>query len=467
MAGYRAAGLTNGYLPVAAFEHFEATEIGVIDLDGTPDVIVPYRAERSGVARDGLLLVRLHGEPLAIVHLAGGLRDLSSDRLEGLWGELAEVIAAHSLRYRCDAGERAGHDRFRGEHPATAQCSGARFQTACSTASVIIPTGGRPGQLERCLRSMLALRQAHVDYLVVDNRPDLDGSRAVVEALAEDGLDVRYVAEPRPGSSVARNRGLVETDAELVAFTDDDVVVDADWLNWLLSPFADPRVTVVTGMVLPLALESEAQKRFEQYAGFSKGVTSRTYDLEAAKAGERVLYPYWGGVFGSGNSMAFRRSDLVAAGGFDPALGAGSPALAGADIEAFSAAIVRGGRLVYEPRALCWHEHRASEEALRRQIFNYGAGFTAIMTKYLLHDRRFVRAVARSVPVAIEARRTNHGATGGSARLPASYARLARRGMVRGPWLYARSRRWARQLHLEEVITESSGAPSAVVAPTA
>jgi hypothetical protein len=48
-----------------------------------------------------------------------------------------------------------------------------------------------------------------------------------------------------------------------------------------------------------------------------------------------------------------------------------------------STAILRGGRLVYEPRALCWHEHRKDGDALRGQAFGYGVGFSAIVTKAL------------------------------------------------------------------------------------
>ena len=57
-----------------------------------------------------------------------------------------------------------------------------------------------------------------------------------------------------------------------------------------------------------------------------------------------------------------------------------------------SSAILRGGTLVYEPRSLCWHEHRHDEAAFRRQLFNYGVGFTATLTKAMTHYRRFPRA---------------------------------------------------------------------------
>ena len=51
--------------------------------------------------------------------------------------------------------------------------------------------------------------------------------------------------------------------------------------------------------------------------------------------------------------MAFRRDVLLAVGGFDPALGAGTPTGGGEDIAAFTDVMLGGGRLVYEPRSVC------------------------------------------------------------------------------------------------------------------
>ncbi|MFL5828709.1 MAG: glycosyltransferase [Solirubrobacteraceae bacterium] len=431
--------LTNGFLPIAPFEHLEPTALGAVEAaDGLRVMMMPPPRDAP---RDALLLVRLHGEPLGLVHVPNAADCTRPETVSKLVNEeLGERLAEHEHRFGC---AREGAD-----------CPAASPPPLPGSVAIIIPTGGRVEQLDRCLDSLTPSVPADADIIIVDNRPASGQTRRLIDDWHERDGRIRYVAEDRPGSSVARNRGIAETDAEFLAFTDDDVVVDNGWLAWLLAPFADPKVNASTGLVLPLELSTGAQKHFEQYAGFSKGVERRSYDLGANSARDRLLYPYWGGVFGSGNSMAFRRRDLVAAGGFDPALGAGSLALAGADIEAMSAAILRGGRLIYEPRSVCWHEHRRDETALRRQLFNYGAGFTAILTKALTNDRRFTSAIVRSVPVALRLRRrraTNGDAV--AATLPEELAELQRRGMRKGPLLYARSVRWAKQLRLSEVIS--------------
>jgi len=453
--------LTNGYLPVAAFRHLDPTVMGLIELDrplalvapGGATVLAPGgEAPITGHA-DALALVRLHGEPMGVVHLAGSV-SRQGCLAQAIWAQIGDAVVEHCERHGCVPPTGAeGLVDGRLAAPA-ACCQGDAVPDPGATVSLIVPTGSRAEKLVRCLRSLAVLDHPDMELMVVDNRPGDPTTKTAVDALIAEGLTINYVAEHRPGSSVARNRGIAESNADIVVFTDDDVVVDAGFLRWLLAPFADPVTTAATGMVLPLELETPAQKRFEQYAGFSKGIERRVFDLNRHRANGRVLYPHWGGVFGSGNSMAFRREDLVAAGGLDPALGAGSRALAGADIEAFSAAILRGGQLVYEPRSICWHEHRRDDDALERQIYNYGVGFGAIMTKALLrHPWPFARSIVRSVPIALRLRRQRRVVPAVvEAQLPAELSRLSTRGMLRGPQLYLASVRWARRLELGRAI---------------
>ncbi|HWX46075.1 MAG TPA: glycosyltransferase [Solirubrobacteraceae bacterium] len=465
MSDPRTEGLTNGYLPAAAFGHLEPTAVGVVDLERSIVPRAPDGGSWTGGQRDGLLLVRLHEEPLAVLHINRDPRNFTNEELTAeIWRAAGAEIRRHVERFRCTPIPGAAEALLGGLHCSTGGCTGDRPAQPGASVAVILASTGREEQLGRCLRSLCAQRRAELEVVVVDNRPATGEVRRVVSAIAAGDARVRYVPESRVGLSVARNRGVGETDAELVAFTDDDAVADPCWLEWLLAPFAEPEVTASCGMVLPLELQTEAQKRFEQYAGFSKGVERRAYDMRAGRAGERLLYPFWGGVFGSGNSMAFRRAELVAAGGFDPALGAGSLARSGEDIYAFSTAILRGGRLVYEPRALCWHEHRKDGDALRGQVFGYGVGLGAIVTKALSSDPRFFAAAARSVPIALALRRRRRaltgkgeadggGATDGAvAGLPEELLRAQRRGMLHGPLRYAQGVVRAHRLGLGDVI---------------
>jgi GT2 family glycosyltransferase len=97
--------------------------------------------------------------------------------------------------------------------------------------SVVVPTCGRAGLLQRCLAALAAQSLPREEYEVIV----VDDSRA------------------RDGPAAARNRGWRRARAPLVAFTDDDTVPDRDWLRNALPHFEDPSVDCVTGrIVMPL-----------------------------------------------------------------------------------------------------------------------------------------------------------------------------------------------------------------------
>ena len=448
---------TAGQLPLEPFRHQRPTTIGLLDLDVSAVAVLPGEAGRAGDAtpvqavdgraakpRDAMLLVRLHGEPLGILYVDRPLGELGAEALSELvWTRLATTIRRHISQAGCTTLPDSGRDLGR----LSAETTTCRLDMAgqpSGSVAVIVPTVGRGHELRRCLAMLADLPGPDYEVIVVDNRPGFGETRAIVgEASSRAEHPITYLEESRPGSSAARNRGAAQSNAEILVFTDDDVVVDRDWLRWLVAPFACAEVGATTGLVLPLELETPAQKLFELYSGFSLGLDRRSYDLGPNRADNRLLYPFWGGMFGSGASMAFRRSSFVAGGGFDPALGTGQ------DIDALSAAVLRGERLVYQPRSICWHANHRDGAALRRQLFNYGAGFTAVLTKAATHDRRFGGAVLRSLPVARDLYRRRRSQTPDSRpTLPRELARLERLGMVWGPLRYAiglsRSRRIAR-----------------------
>ena len=150
-----------------------------------------------------------------------------------------------------------------------------------------------------------------------------------------------------------------------------------------------------------------------------------------------------GGLGGLGGPRAY---------GTDPALGAGSPTGGGEDTAAFSDAILRGGRLVYEPRSLCWHEHRRDVDALRGQLFNYGVGFTATLCRAASHDPRFARSAVQAIPTVAKLlyRRARAGSEESEGHLPAELSRLEYAGMMRGPLLYVKSVRRVSRLGLND-----------------
>jgi O-antigen biosynthesis protein len=435
--------ISNGFLPMAALEHPGATATGLLDLALPLRTFWPAPALVPSDARDQLLLIRLHGQPVAIAHLerAPGPAWETQD-VEALWQACGRAIVEHVRQCGCMPEPHSAEEMLSALAVANPSPRPNDSQPGPS-ASVIIATTGRLDLLQRCLDSLAELDYPNFEVVVVDNRPSGSATRELVESY-KGPAPVRYVAEPRPGLSIARNTGVGASSGEVLAFTDDDVVVDSLWLAELLAPFAAHQVAGVTGLVLPLTLASPVQKRFELYAGFGKGVERQMYDMSEHSAADRLLYPYWGGMFGSGNSMAFRASSLAEIGGFDPALGAGTPTGGGEDIAAFSDVILRGGQIVYEPRSICWHEHRADEAALTSQVYNYGVGFSAVLWRYLTHDPRFLKTAIGSIPLVIRLIRRRSGERS-TAPAGNDLAALEAKGRLVGPWRYVRSRFLARR----------------------
>jgi GT2 family glycosyltransferase len=254
-----------------------------------------------------------------------------------------------------------------------------------SSVTVAVCTRDHPELLAKCLRSLARLRNAHdgasFEILVIDNAPREDDTLRLVRTLE----DVRYVCEPRPGLDFARNRALVEATTDLVAFLDDDAEADHGWWTGLQEALSEnPDAVVITGLVLPLELESDAQIMFERRGGFRRGFIKLRY------RGDRLpgnpLYPTGAGMFGAGCNMVVRRQIALQLGGFDEALDTGPPLPGGGDIDMFYRVLRAGHPLVYEPRMLVFHKHRRETERLRHQYWTWGTGFMAFVAKTYASD---------------------------------------------------------------------------------
>jgi GT2 family glycosyltransferase len=308
-----------------------------------------------------------------------------------------------------------------------------------------VTTCNRPFQLRRTLDSLLAQTYPTFELIVVDNRPDAAVTGPAVRERYGTDPRVRCIGEPRAGLSAARNAGLAHARGSFVAFTDDDVTIDRHWLSSLAHALlGDEAVACVTGLILPLELETMAQLWFEQFGGFGKGFRRQSFDLGPNRPPD-ALFPYTAGRFGSGANTAFRTGVLKALGGFAVDLGAGTPAHGGEDLDAYLNVIHAGYRLVYEPRAILWHPHHLDLPKLSRQIHRYGVGLTAALTRRFLASREERREIIRRLPAglayALHPRSPKN--TGKGPSYPARLTLLELAGMLRGPIAYGLARRSA------------------------
>ncbi|CAN5682476.1 hypothetical protein BH23GEM3_BH23GEM3_08160 [soil metagenome] len=238
--------------------------------------------------------------------------------------------------------------------------------------SVVVGTRDRPESLRRCLAALRRIEYDDYEVIVVDNASRSQATRKVVADTS-----FRYVREEREGLSWARNRGVSEARYGIVAFTDDDVEVDPGWLRGVADALSDPTVEAATGLVLAAELETYAQQLYEHYGGMSKGVAPREFVRDGMSPRD-LLAMYEVGV---GANMAFRRRVFNRIGGFDTALGPGTPSGGADDLDIFHRVLTAGMKLRYEPTALVWHHHRGDMRALRRQIHDNGRAFGVFLIK--------------------------------------------------------------------------------------
>jgi glycosyltransferase involved in cell wall biosynthesis len=247
------------------------------------------------------------------------------------------------------------------------------------TLTVAICTKDRAQRLRRLLQSLEALDRpagfAGVEVLVVDNAPSDEATHEAVAAFR----GVRYVLEPKAGLNFARNAALQAATGDLLAFLDDDVVVDRGWLGGLHRAWRGcPGAGGFTGLVLPYRLDTEAQVHFETHGGFGRGFEPT--DFRNERLGN-VLHPVGAGILGAGCNMCFDRRLLLELGGFDEALDTGAPLPGGGDLDIFYRVLRAGRTMVYDPRYAVRHEHRETLPQLKRQYWTWGLGFMAYLTK--------------------------------------------------------------------------------------
>jgi glycosyltransferase involved in cell wall biosynthesis len=131
--------------------------------------------------------------------------------------------------------------------------------------SVVICTRNRADQLGRALATVAALeipKDLNWEMLLVDNGSS-DHTAKVIERFAGQ-FPIRYVFEPLPGLSNARNRGIVEAQGQYLCWTDDDVQIEKDWLRAYYDAFErHPEAAFFGGPIEPV-LEGDTPKWFDK-----------------------------------------------------------------------------------------------------------------------------------------------------------------------------------------------------------
>jgi GT2 family glycosyltransferase len=410
--------------------------ISTIELPDRPD-----RQPYTGVQ----LLVRVGHVPVGYAMLTPAGLDPAAIAGQ-VWSQLSGAISTQLASQGRAAVEELSADGVPADEVPAGEAgrgasTGAGRDDDYPMVSVVVCTRDRPESVITALGGLTGLRYPRFEIVVVDNAPTTSATRDAILARFSGDSRVRYVHEPRPGLSRARNRGVAEASAEILAFTDDDVRVDPWWLDGIVRGFrAAPGASCVTGLIATAQLENSAQLYFHLREGWGTTCERRIFDL-AEHRDDSPLYPYSPGIFGAGANFAMTRTALKELGGFDEALGAGTISGGGEDLDMFMRVILAGHQLVYEPAAIVWHFHRTDLSELTRQMWAYGTGCTAAMMAIVIKNPRSRLELPPRIGRGVLRVFTLSDRVRDNPTLPSGLMRREIRGLLAGPWLYLKARR--------------------------
>jgi GT2 family glycosyltransferase len=181
-----------------------------------------------------------------------------------------------------------------------------------------------------------------MEITVVDSS-SIDNTRELAKKYP-----VQYISIREKNRERARNIGLSRSKGEIVAFVDDDVIVDRNWSTNIMIPYDDANVGGVGGRVVPFGKPTGyyvKTKREEIGQVHADGLILGNFDLPLPTFSEADHL--------AGCNMSFRRCPLLEIGGFDENF-IGSSFRDDTDASLRMKKI--GCKLVYQPKALVWHK---------------------------------------------------------------------------------------------------------------
>ena len=180
--------------------------------------------------------------------------------------------------------------------------------------TVAICTWNRAHLLRQTLAQLSSVRipdGLQWEVLVIDNNSTDDTQQVIREFHGL--LPLRSVMESAPGQCNARNRALKESDAELILWTDDDVLVAPDWIEQFVQAAATkPEAAILGGVIEPWFVEPPPSDLSSAFPALQNGYCG----LDLGSTPRFIAEPDY--VFGA--NMGFRRSRINGQ-TFDPALG--------------------------------------------------------------------------------------------------------------------------------------------------
>ena len=230
--------------------------------------------------------------------------------------------------------------------------------------SIIICTYNRDKYLYDALKHIVANDFPVGEYeivLVNNNSTDCTEQDCKRFANAFPEVNFRYFIETKQGLSHARNRGIKESEGDVLVFLDDDSFIKPDYLSCLKRNLDNhPEAMAFGGKITPLFETGEEPEWLSKW----------TYSWVSAidKGNEVVLFE--GNSYPIGANMGFRKECIDVCGYFNTELGRSKKnLLGGEEKDIFNRLKEKGFKILYFPDIEVEHvipPHRTTEDYIKR-----------------------------------------------------------------------------------------------------
>lgn len=228
------------------------------------------------------------------------------------------------------------------------------------SVSLIVCTKDRPTDLKRCLTSLADSTFKDYELIVVDQSMSDQTQKLIKKSFPS----ARYFHSSSKGLSKGRNWGIRLSKARLLAFTDDDCIVDRFWLEKIVNTFHTyPKVLGVFG-------KTSAYQAAKNNALYCPSIFE-----SKRKASHIISKPSWHWEeIGYGNNMAFRKEAFKRFGLFKEKLGAGSIGKSAEEAEVALRILTAGQMLFYNQHMIIYHNRWITREQYQELSLEYIRG---------------------------------------------------------------------------------------------
>ena len=258
--------------------------------------------------------------------------------------------------------------------------------------SVIICTYNRERYIYNVLQSIAEgnLSKESYEIVLVDNNSS-DNTKGECDRFMADYPEIRlhYCIEPNQGLSYARNCGIRESKGDVLAYVDDDALVNKEYLSTYADFFErNPQAVAAGGPILP---EYDGCDEPEWMSHYTRQLVTGKLWL-----GEKER-EFPGDAFPGGGNAAYRKSVFDAIGLFNVELGRKGNSLIGAEEkDLFDKMTTRGMKFYYLPTAILYH--LIPPKKLTKDYFNrltYGIGVSEHYRTLQIGKKKFLVRLAK------------------------------------------------------------------------